>query len=285
MTKIFFDVAYDMETLEKKQTVELREIWKKVSSPPALRDHIIRDIIRYQKKNRSALSKKYDRRSAGNIECDNKNRPEKMGKAISMPVESPLIKRSVIQWRSQPLITKNRVSRSSLPRKKNAENYQGSQERNRDSRNRSSKPYVKPPLIPDAEGDETNVNYGKIDSQQHRKTSSFNSGFLGWITGGEKMEKKSDEDKKRMSEKVNNDATQMRKKKISQKYSASEKPTRMYGGIKQTSAENFSHLDINLDGLDVIKRKDAPEMYPENSSEFHIRPPSKKVPLSPTERN
>jgi len=53
MTKICFEATYNLSTLHKMKTAELRDIWMNVCSPPTLKEQLIREILFFQKKNRS----------------------------------------------------------------------------------------------------------------------------------------------------------------------------------------------------------------------------------------
>jgi len=52
MTSITFEGIYDEVMLRKMKTSDLKKIWKRLCSPPSLKEHIIQDILRYQKKNK-----------------------------------------------------------------------------------------------------------------------------------------------------------------------------------------------------------------------------------------
>jgi len=241
MTKISFDAAFDLETLQKKTTVQLREIWMNLCFPPSLKGHMIRDIVHFQKQHKSAILKLEDRRSIAGIESE-----------FSRNIRG---RRLQLSNNTQSLPTEGKSSRGSETKR---------------SHN----------LIPSAEEYETdNMNHDKMDSQHHKKNSSPNIGFIKWITSSNKVQKKSDQDSVSISEKeVKNSTAQQQKKKGYLKSNTS-------GGsiinVNELTSQNFSNLDIILDGLDVIADRDKKisSIQPENSSEFYIRPPSKKVTL------
>lgn len=180
MTKIAFDAAYDMETLQKKSAVELREIWMKVCAPPALKKHMIGDIIYFQKKHKSAILRMQHRCSTGELDFRKNHRETRMQlrNIGSVPVERKSKRHPEIRRRTQLSTTRHSGSRV---RSK-------SQERHHDNEHRPSR--------------QSAVKHQSF-STTHSDTEEDHSisGFLKWITSNSKVDKKSGEDKGSLYEK------------------------------------------------------------------------------------
>jgi len=193
MTTISFDAAYAAGTLQKKSSVELREIWMKVCAPPSLKAHMIRDIINFQKKHKSALMRLQDRRSVACVESEFsrnlRGRELQVRYAQSLPNERKFAKSSEIRRRRRPPITNTGSFSISRGKKTAGRKYRvrsRSQERHRHN------------------------------AEEYEADSSQGSGFLKWIASIDKMAKKCDQYIGSMSVKnVKDGITQWHRKKYS----------------------------------------------------------------------
>jgi len=193
----------------------------KVCAPPALKAHMILDIIHFQKKHKSAIVRLQDWRSVACVESEFsrnlRGRKLQLRNVQSLPNERKFKKSSEIRRRQRSAFTNTR-SRSKSPVKKTAgRKYRvrsSSQERHRHNQHHSSKrseaKHLKlHTLVPDAEEYEADIIiHGKMDM----KNSSQDTGFLKWIANIDKMAKKCDQQIGSMSVKnVKDGITQWRR--------------------------------------------------------------------------
>jgi len=298
MTMISFDATYDVSTLHKMKTAELRETWMKLCSPPALKDHLIRDILYFQKKNRSDELRLQNTSSTDQSTSDFRASMPDIGLTRrTLPRLEAFHKSEEIRKRTQSSITrKGAHSKSQItktPRRKS-----------RMSAKHDSK-YHSSPLLENLQPS----NFGSEESDFTKRkpqlaggAKSYSTGFLKWITGNEKVDKKSEQGKDNIGRKkirdkavrqygkkndtakhqtstVNNPRS-VRKSRANHRPNASirDMSLQLMSGSSAQSQQSFMNVDIHLDGLGVIADKvKINNLQPQKSSEFYIKRPSSKV--------
>jgi len=281
MTKICFEATYNLSTLHKMKTAELRDIWMRVCSPPTLKEQLIREILYFQKKNRSDELKL---QKIGKTDSSSRSdeRAKKLVASSSMPQLDHVVKSS------------DALKIKSATRSRNASKIQkmmklsGRKSRISESRNISSR---KDNWSADESDNESTTNKSPIGKPQWGKPHSYNSGLIRWIKGSEKVEKKSnqvfdhiDSKNQKRNEKIQrkshgalfSNSSLSRKQRVKPRTFASVRRS----NLQQRNKNNAEILDVDiqLDGLDSIpdiEKRRAIER--ESSTVFNIRLPSTRV--------
>jgi len=295
MTQISFEATYDVSTLHKMKTAELKNIWMTVCSPPTVKDQLIREILFFQKKNRSEELKLQNSRKTDSSSKSDKqatkvdasfgrrsvSRLDFAVKSNHMPKKKSATERRDASKSKRTLKVSGRKSRVSEPQDIRRRKYNSvSPEKN---------------LVFIHSSDESDkegiTNKAPLGRPQLRKPHSYHGGFIRWITGSEKVEKMSDQDIDHIDRKNVKDIE--RRKYQSQAalaYNSSRSRTQRVNTNRFSSVGKLNlqqrnkntaeilDVDIQLDGLDAIpdiEKQRARER--EKSTGFKIRSPSRRV--------
>lgn len=291
MTTISFEATYDLLALHKMKIAELKVVWMKVCSPPALKEQLIREIMFFQKKNLSDVLKiqnirKTDATSKSDVQARKSEASSDRGYLSRFDYERKL---------SDPPKRKSATTRIGASKSISRSKSRISESRNRTRKYASLSPEKKSEFSKLSSDESDNENIANkpalVGGHELRNPHSYSGGFMRWITGSGKIEKKSDQDidhialkngKGSAQRKHRNQLAPVNKLQTLSKQRVKPRPFASVGKLNLEHGYRRNgdslNVDIRLDGLDSIPDIELKnKVAREDSSVFKIKAPSGRV--------